>query len=74
MKICSKRTKLHNLKKFLREACPQTALANAWLRHESQAASRMQLAHPPKKLSSPLAKPTYAHGLLLRNVFEELRS
>ena len=60
------------LKKFLGEACPRTALANAWLRHELLRG--MQLAHHPKKLSSPLAKPTYAHGRLLRNVFEELRS
>ena len=62
------------IKKNIGEACPRIALANAWLRHESQAASRHATCPPPKKLSYPLAKPTYAHGRLLRNVFEELRS
>ena len=62
-KYAPKRTKLHNLKKIIGEACPSKRLLRG-----------MQLAHPPKKLSSPLAKPTYAHGRLLRNVFEELHS
>ena len=35
--------------------------------------SGMQLAQPPKKLA-PLANPAYAHGLLLRILFEEMRS
>ena len=49
---------------FLKEACPRTPLANAWLRHASQ-------APPPKKNSwPPLTNPAYAHELLLRNVFE----
>ena len=34
---------------------------------------RKPLAQPPKKLA-PLANPAYAHGLLLRNLFEEMRS
>ena len=36
-----------------------------------------RLASPPppkKKVGSPLAKPAYAHGQLLRNLFEEKRS
>ena len=33
----------------------------------------MQLTRPPKKLP-PMANPAYAHGLLLRNLFEEMRS
>ena len=49
---------------FFGEACPRTPLANACLRHASQ-------APPPKKKSWPaLANPAYAHELLLRNVFE----
>ena len=52
---------------FFGEACPRTPLANAWLRHASQAL-------PPKKKKivapPPLANPAYAHELLLRNLFE----
>ena len=49
---------------FLKEACPRTPLANAWLRHASK-------APPPQKNNwPPLANPAYAHELLLRNVFE----
>ena len=51
-------------KKLFLEACPRTLLANAWLRHASQA---------PKKLA-PLANTAYAHGQLLRNLLEEMRS
>ena len=53
-------------KNFFGEACPRTPLANAWLRHASQAPP------PPKKKNSwpPLANPAYAHELLLRNIFE----
>ena len=52
-------------KKIFGEACPQTPLANAWLRHASQAPP------PPKKIvGPPLANPAYAHELLLRNLFE----
>ena len=46
---------------FWGEAYPRTPLANAW-----QA--------PPPKVGPPLAKPAYAHGQLLRNLFEEKRS
>ena len=43
--MLQKRTKLHQKKKiFLGEACPRTPLANAWLRHTSQ-------AHPHQKNS-----------------------
>ena len=51
-------------KKIFGEACPRTPLANAW--H----------APPPlqKKVGPLLAKPVYAHGQLLRNLFEEQRS
>ena len=31
-------------------------------------------AQPHKKLGPPLANPAYAHGLLLRNLFEEMHS
>ena len=52
-------------KYFFGEACPRTPLANAWLRHASQAPT------PPKKNSwPPLANPASAHELLLRNLFE----
>ena len=57
-------------KKFIGEACPQT---NAWLPHASQAALRHASGPTPKKLA-PLANPAYAHRLLLRNLFEEMRS
>ena len=52
------------LKFFWGEACPRTPLANAWLRHVSQAAP------PPNNSWPPLANPAYAHELLLRNLFE----
>ena len=50
---------------FFGESCPRTPLANARLRHASQ-------APPPKKINSwpPLANPAYAHELLLGNLFE----
>ena len=41
-KYAPKRTKLHHSKKYFGEAFLQTPLANAWLRHASQAI-------PPKK-------------------------
>ena len=50
-------------KKFFRESMPQTPLANAW-----------QALPPKKEVGPPLAKPAYAHGQLLRNLFEEKRS
>ena len=59
---------------FLEEACPRTPLANAWLRHSSQVASRHATRPAPKKVGPPLANVAYAHGLLLRNLFEEMRS
>ena len=43
-KYAPKRTKLHHSKKHFGEACLQTPLANAWLRHASQATPP-----PPKK-------------------------
>ena len=51
---------------FFGEAYPRTVLANAWLRHASQAPL------PPKKriVGPPLTNPAYAHDLLLRNLFE----
>ena len=52
MKICSK---THHLKKFSGKACPRTSLANASLRHVSQAASRHATAQPPKSWA-PLGK------------------
>ena len=65
MKICSKTHQIARFpKKFSGEACPQTPLANAWLRNASQASS------PKKKLPPPLANPAYAYELLLRNLFE----
>ena len=67
MKICSKRTKLHHLKKFSWGSMPPTSLANAWLRHASQVASRHATCPAPQKVGPPLANPAYAHGLLLRN-------
>ena len=47
------------------EACPRTPLANAWIRHASQ-------APPLQKKNSwpPLANSAYVHELLLRNLFE----
>ena len=61
MKICSK---THHSQNFFGEACPQTPLANAWLRNASQAPS------PKKIVAPPLANPAYAYELLLRNLFE----
>ena len=45
---------------FFGEAYPLTPLANAW--------------QAPPKVGPPLAKPAYAHGQLLGNLFEEKRS
>ena len=49
-------------KYFFGEACPEP-LSKRW-------ATRCK---PPKSWP-PLANPAYAHGLLLRNLFEEMRS
>ena len=48
MKICSK---THHLKIFPGEVCPRTPLANAWLRHASQAAC--DSPSPPKVPPTP---------------------
>ena len=40
--VLNELTKLHHSKKYFGEACLQTPLANAWLRHASQAT-------PPQK-------------------------
>ena len=52
------------IKFFFGDICLRTPLANAWLRHASQAPP------PPNNSWSPLANPAYAHELLLRNLFE----
>ena len=62
MKICSKTHQIATLKK------------TAWLPHTSQAASRHATHQAPQKVAPPMANPAYAHGLLLRNLFEEMRS
>ena len=50
-KNAPKRTKLHHSKFFFGEACPRTPLANAWLRHASQASQKVgppwQILHTP---------------------------
>ena len=38
---------------ILGEACPRTPLANAWLRHASQAASRHAIRPAPQKVGPP---------------------
>ena len=43
-------------KKIIEEAYPRTALANAWLRHESQAASRHATCPSPQKVELSLSK------------------
>ena len=65
MKICSKTHQTAPFKIFWGGSIPRTPLANAWLRHASQA---------PKKSWPPLANPAYAHALLLKNLCEEMRS
>ena len=68
MKICSKTHQIAQFKKkFSGKHAPEPPLANAWLRHASQAPTP-----PPQKKNSwpPLANPAYAHELLLRNLFE----
>ena len=58
---------------FPAEVCPQTPLANAWLRHASQAASRHATRPAPQKFSPPpLANHTYYHGLLLTSSTKKL--
>ena len=47
---------------------PEQTLGNATRRKQIRG---MQLVHPSKKMG-PLANTTYAHGLLLRNLFEEM--
>ena len=46
---------------------PPNPLANASLRHESQAALQHAARPAPQKVGSPFANPAYAHGLLLKN-------
>ena len=72
MEICSKTHQITPFKIFCRGNMPPNPLANAWLRHTSQAASRhaTRPAPPPQIVRPPLANPAYAHGLLLRNLFE----
>ena len=53
------------LKIFFRGNMPPNPLANAWLRLASQPPPP-----PPNNSWAPLAKPAYAHELLLRNLFE----
>ena len=55
--MLQKRTKLHHLKKFSRGSMPQTPLANAWVRHASQAASRHATRPAFQKVGPPLANP-----------------
>ena len=65
-KYAPKRTKLyHSKKKLGGSICPQTPLANAWLRHASQPPPRKKIIVGP-----PLANPAYAHELLMKNLFE----
>ena len=51
---------------------PPNPQANVWLRHASQAASQHATRPAPQKSWAPLANPAYTHGLLLRNLFEEI--
>ena len=62
--MCSKTHQIAQLKKFFRGSMPPNPLANAWLRHASQA------PRPQKNSWPPLANPAYAHELLPRNIFE----
>ena len=48
-KYAPKRTKLHHSKKIFRVSMPPNPLANAWLRHASQAPP----PHPQKKIVGP---------------------
>ena len=52
------------IKFFFGKACSRTPLANARLIHASQA----PIPPPPNNSWPPLANPTYAHELLLRNL------
>ena len=58
---------------FLGDACPRSPLANAWLRHASQAASPCN-SPSLQKSWPPLENRECAPGLLLSNLFEEMRS
>ena len=77
MKICSKTHEIAPFKKKFAEKHmpPNTPSKRLAIRHASQAASQhMQLAQPSKKVGPLLTNPAYAHGLLLKNLFEEMRS
>ena len=60
----------YTIKKFFQGNMPQNSLANAWLRHALRDATRPA----PKIVGPPLSNPAYAYGLLLRNLFEAMRS
>ena len=62
MEICFK---THRITPFKKIELPSKLLATP------RVASRFAACHPP---SPPLANPAYAHGLLQRNLFEEMRS
>ena len=65
MKICSKTHQVALFKNiFFGEACPEPP---------SKRLATPRVASPPKSWP-PLAIPEYTHGLLLRNIFEEMRS
>ena len=74
MKICSKTHQIAPLKKMFTGKHAHDPLANAWLRHGSQATLRHATRSSPQNDGPLLANPTYAHGLLLRNLFEEMDS
>ena len=70
MKICSKTHLIAQSKKFSRGSMPPNLPSK---RHASQAAS-LHANRPAPLKAAPLANHTYSHGLLLRNLFEEIRS
>ena len=62
MKICSKTHQIAPIKKILGSMPPNPP------------SKRMTTPRVASKSWYPLANPAYAHGLLLRNLFEEMRS
>ena len=75
MKICSKTHQIASFKKLFsgKHAPDPPSKRLATPRVASRFAACNNYSPSPQKVT-PLANPAYAHGLLLRNLFEEMRS
>ena len=75
MKICSKTHQIALFKKnFLGKHAPEPPRKCLATPRDASRVAACNSPSPPKSWVIPLANPAYAHGLQLRNLFEEMRS